>query len=120
MKGYDGRDATFDAFGRHVSGGKVALYRELGVDVVMGSRSGVTFHDAFSERVFVNCHVNGGVFLGLNGIVMKSHGGTDAEGFAASMDIGLDVVRYSLLEHIARDLEKFRNTRPVAAAVTQE
>ena len=62
MKGYDGRDATFDAFGRHVSGGKVALYRELGVDVVMGSRSGVTFHDAFSERVFVNCHVNGGVF----------------------------------------------------------
>ncbi|MGE0844839.1 MAG: phosphate acyltransferase PlsX [Flavobacteriaceae bacterium] len=63
---------------------------------------------------------NGGVFLGLNGIVMKSHGGTDAEGFAASMDIGLDVVRYSLLEHIARDLEKFRNTRPVAAAVTQE
>ena len=26
---------------------------------------------------------NGGVFLGLNGIVVKSHGGTDAEGFAA-------------------------------------
>ena len=26
---------------------------------------------------------NGGVFLGLNGIVIKSHGGTDAEGFAA-------------------------------------
>jgi glycerol-3-phosphate acyltransferase PlsX len=25
---------------------------------------------------------NGGVFLGLNGIVIKSHGGTDAEGFA--------------------------------------
>jgi glycerol-3-phosphate acyltransferase PlsX len=27
--------------------------------------------------------VNGGVFLGLNGIVIKSHGGTDADGFAA-------------------------------------
>ena len=27
---------------------------------------------------------NGGVFLGLNGIVIKSHGGTDAEGFAAA------------------------------------
>src|SRR6266566_9658713 len=28
--------------------------------------------------------VNGGVFLGLNGIVIKSHGGTDAEGFASA------------------------------------
>jgi glycerol-3-phosphate acyltransferase PlsX len=27
--------------------------------------------------------VNGGVFLGLNGIVIKSHGGTDGEGFAS-------------------------------------
>ena len=31
---------------------------------------------------------NGGVFLGLNGIVIKSHGGTDAEGFAAAIEIG--------------------------------
>ena len=31
--------------------------------------------------------VNGGVFLGLNGIVIKSHGGTDAEGFAAAVKI---------------------------------
>src|SRR5580698_4196826 len=29
---------------------------------------------------------NGGVFLGLNGIVIKSHGGTDAEGFAAAIE----------------------------------
>src|SRR3974390_2080265 len=40
--------------------------------------------------------VNGGVFLGLNGIVIKSHGGTDAEGFAAAVDIGYDMVRYEL------------------------
>ena len=31
---------------------------------------------------------NGGVFLGLNGIVIKSHGGTDAEGFAAAIELG--------------------------------
>jgi glycerol-3-phosphate acyltransferase PlsX len=51
---------------------------------------------------------NGGVFLGLNGIVIKSHGGTDAEGFAAAIDIGYDMVRYGLLakigETMARDL----------------
>lgn len=30
-------------------------------------------------------HVNGGVFLGLNGLVIKSHGGADATGFAAAI-----------------------------------
>jgi glycerol-3-phosphate acyltransferase PlsX len=34
------------------------------------------------------------VFLGLNGIVIKSHGGADAEGFAAAIDMGYDMVRY--------------------------
>ncbi len=34
--------------------------------------------------------VNGGVFLGLNGIVIKSHGGADIEGFAAAVDVGYD------------------------------
>lgn len=43
---------------------------------------------------------NGGVFLGLNGVVIKSHGGTDAEGFASAIDIGYDMVRYALLSRI--------------------
>jgi glycerol-3-phosphate acyltransferase PlsX len=37
--------------------------------------------------------VNGGVFLGLNGIVIKSHGGADIEGFAAAVDVGYDMAR---------------------------
>ena len=40
--------------------------------------------------------LNGGVFLGLNGIVIKSHGGTDAEGFAAAIDLGYDMVHQNL------------------------
>jgi glycerol-3-phosphate acyltransferase PlsX len=48
--------------------------------------------------------VNGGVFLGLNGVVIKSHGGTDAEGFAAAVDIGYDMVRYELLAKIGQML----------------
>ena len=40
--------------------------------------------------------VNGGVFLGLNGVVVKSHGGADAEGFASAIDTGYDVVRNEL------------------------
>ena len=43
---------------------------------------------------------NGGVFLGLNGIVIKSHGGADAEGFAAAIEVGHGVVRDELLVRI--------------------
>jgi phosphate acyltransferase len=47
---------------------------------------------------------NGGVFLGLNGIVIKSHGGTDAEGFAAAIELGHGVVRDQLLAKITTAL----------------
>jgi phosphate acyltransferase len=40
------------------------------------------------------------VFLGLNGLVIKSHGGTDAEGFAAAIALGYGVVRDQLLAKI--------------------
>ncbi len=62
--------------------------------------------------------VNGGVFLGLNGIVVKSHGGTDAEGFAAAVDMGYDMVRYALLEKITASLA--HNEQARAALVANE
>jgi glycerol-3-phosphate acyltransferase PlsX len=49
---------------------------------------------------------NGGVFLGLKGIVIKSHGGADPEGFAAAVDIGYDMVRYDLQEKIVQSLAR--------------
>jgi glycerol-3-phosphate acyltransferase PlsX len=48
-------------------------------------------------------NVNGGVFLGLNGIVIKSHGGTDAFGFASAIDLGYDMVRNDFLKKFAAD-----------------
>jgi glycerol-3-phosphate acyltransferase PlsX len=48
---------------------------------------------------------NGGVFLGLNGVVIKSHGGADAAGFRAAIEIGHDMVRNGLLEKIRTDLD---------------
>jgi phosphate acyltransferase len=47
---------------------------------------------------------NGGVFLGLNGIVIKSHGATDAEGFACAVDIGYDMVHHELLSKVGETL----------------
>ena len=49
---------------------------------------------------------NGGGFLGLNGVVIKSHGGTDAEGFASAVDIGYDMVRYQLLSRIEANISE--------------
>ncbi len=57
---------------------------------------------------------NGGVFLGLNGIVIKSHGGTDPEGFAAAIDLGYDMIRYELLAKIGETLR--HHTRDAGAA----
>src|SRR5262249_47691644 len=51
----------------------------------------------------------GGEFLGLNGIVIKSHGGTDAEGFAYAVDLGYEMVRHELLAKIGRTLTRHRH-----------
>ncbi|MEX0838941.1 MAG: phosphate acyltransferase PlsX [Parvibaculum sp.] len=47
---------------------------------------------------------NGAVFLGLNGLVVKSHGGTDATGFAAAIDVAVDVASADLVSKIIADL----------------
>jgi glycerol-3-phosphate acyltransferase PlsX len=60
--------------------------------------------------------VNGGVFLGLNGLVIKSHGGTDPEGFASAVDLGYDVVRYELLTKIGQELAYQAAAGPSSAA----
>ena len=49
---------------------------------------------------------NGSVLLGLNGIVVKSHGGTDAAGFAYAVDVGYEMVHYDLLTKINQMLNR--------------
>jgi len=49
---------------------------------------------------------NCGVLLGLRGVVVKSHGGTDAEGFAYAVDGGYEMVRYDLLIKINQMLKR--------------
>ena len=51
---------------------------------------------------------NGGIFLGLDGIVIKSHGGADAKGFAAAVDVGYDMVRYALMQKITEALLHYK------------
>lgn len=59
---------------------------------------------ALKDRMDPRKH-NGGVFLGLNGVVVKSHGGTDALGFATAIDVALEIVRNDLVSKIKTDVE---------------
>ena len=49
--------------------------------------------------------LNGGVFLGLNGIVIKSHGKTDPIGFSSAVELGIDMHRAALLDKIKSNIE---------------
>lgn len=51
--------------------------------------------------------MNGGVFLGLNGIVIKSHGGTDEIGYASAIDLAAEMIRNDLVARIERDFGRF-------------
>ncbi|EFG83548.1 phosphate acyltransferase PlsX [Novacetimonas hansenii] len=49
---------------------------------------------------------NGAVFVGLNGVVVKSHGGTDAEGFASAVDVAVDMVTHDFNAGIRDQLSR--------------
>jgi glycerol-3-phosphate acyltransferase PlsX len=55
--------------------------------------------------------VNGGVFLGLNGVVIKSHGGANPEGIAAAIEVGYDMAKNGLNQKIENDLKKYHAKR---------
>jgi glycerol-3-phosphate acyltransferase PlsX len=44
--------------------------------------------------------------VGLNGVVVKSHGGTDARGFAHAVDVAMDMVVHHFNDRIREDLAR--------------
>ena len=62
---------------------------------------------------------NGAVMLGLNGVVVKSHGGTDAEQFAHAIDVAMDMVVHRFNDRIKESLvllEELNGRGPMLAA----
>jgi len=51
---------------------------------------------------------NGAVFLGLNGLVVKSHGGANAKGVANAIRVAASMVRNDITRKIGEDLDNFR------------
>jgi glycerol-3-phosphate acyltransferase PlsX len=63
---------------------------------------------------------NGGIFLGLNGVVVKSHGGTDALGFASALDMAIAMVKAEVIPKIVADRAQLApvETVPAGAAAS--
>jgi glycerol-3-phosphate acyltransferase PlsX len=53
---------------------------------------------------------NGAVFLGLNGTVVKSHGGTSADGFANAIEVAAKLAAGRINHRIAEDLTRIRES----------
>ena len=49
---------------------------------------------------------NGALFVGLNGVVVKSHGGTDAVGFANAIGVAVDMIARDLNAKIGQELAR--------------
>ena len=60
--------------------------------------------------------LGGGIFLGLDGVVVKSHGGTDALGFASALDMAIDMARAGVIARIIADRAGIHAAIPEAAA----
>ncbi len=55
---------------------------------------------------------NGAVMLGLNGVVVKSHGGTDAAGFAHAIDVAMDMVVHHFNDRMREGLGRIVVPQP--------
>lgn len=70
----------------------------------------LNFKKKFDPRLY-----NGAMFVGLNGICVKSHGGTDGTGFANAIGVAVDLVRNNFNEGIKEDCAQLLST-PVEPA----
>lgn len=59
--------------------------------------------------------VNGGTFLGLNGIAIKSHGGSDALGFASAVDLAYEMADSGLVARLGADLASMSHLMETAS-----
>jgi glycerol-3-phosphate acyltransferase PlsX len=61
---------------------------------------------------------NGAIFMGLNGVCVKSHGGTDAFGFANAIGVAVDMLTNGTIEKMRHDFANMNaSTSPQAAAL---
>lgn len=65
------------------------------IGALLAKKALMHFKDKIDPR-----KVNGGVFLGLNGIAVKSHGGADSIAYAAALDLAIDLAKGGIIDAI--------------------
>jgi len=63
--------------------------------------------------------INGGPLLGLNGIVVKSHGGADAKGFGNAIRIAVDLARSDYLVKVSTSLQRLTTVLEQSPALVE-
>lgn len=61
---------------------------------------------------------NGGMFLGLDGVCVKSHGGMDEIGFRSAILMAANLVEHGFNKGVAAELEQLANEQAIVPAVT--
>ena len=56
---------------------------------------------------------NGAIMCGLNGIVVKSHGGTDALGFSNAIAVAVEMATHGFIDKMREDFENLRAEHPI-------
>ena len=96
---------------------QIAQYLRQGMRRSLLSRIGFLFakaaFDTLREKMDPR-KSNGGVFLGLNGMVIKSHGGTDAEGYSAAVALGYHLSRNGLMKRSKTASAIIKAARPMS------
>ena len=89
---------------------QVASYLRTALKSTLMSRIGALFATSALNalrRKMDPRTVNGGVFLGLNGIVIKSHGGTDEIGYKSALSLSYEMARSKLIDKIGDTMQRF-------------
>ena len=85
------------------------MYKRQAIDRSLTAKLGYLFAKSAFQTLKDKMNpsrLNGGVFLGLNGIVIKSHGKTDPTGFSSAIDLGIDMHKSSLILKIQKNVNE--------------
>jgi glycerol-3-phosphate acyltransferase PlsX len=110
LKSIEGTAKLYSGWVREVF--RTSTFAKIGY--LFSSGSWVKFRKRVDPRRY-----NGGVFLGLDGICVKSHGGTDQLGFAYAIGVAVDLVRYEYKSKLIEGLAKLRQVTAAADAPTE-
>lgn len=135
VEGNDITKGTVDVVVSDGYAGNIALKAAEGV----GKLCGVLFKDAlksdpvsmlggllayFALKRFKNKLdprlYNGGVFLGLNGLCIKSHGGSDALGFSSAVGLAIKLARHGYIKQVSGDINNLMSQESFLASAAYE